>query len=90
MAKRAARPGYAADAITGEGDLVGDVAAGRQSLQSLPETQLPDDLRLARADHAFEAGLHAQFRVADGSGDCGAHGRPVIACRLRAACRSAG
>jgi Mg-chelatase subunit ChlD len=45
MSKRAARPGYAADAITGEGDLVGDVAAGRQSLQSLPETQLPDDLR---------------------------------------------
>jgi Mg-chelatase subunit ChlD len=47
MAKRAARPGagYAADALTGAGDLVGDVAAGRQSLSSLPESQLPDDMR---------------------------------------------
>ncbi|MGH8734337.1 MAG: vWA domain-containing protein, partial [Burkholderiales bacterium] len=45
MSKRAAQPGRVAEAITSEGDLVGDVAAGRQSLQSLPETQLPDDLR---------------------------------------------
>ena len=45
MAKRAARPGYAADALTGDGDLVGDVASGRQSLGSLPDAQLPDDLR---------------------------------------------
>ena len=45
MAKRAARPGRVAEAITGDGDLVGDVASGRQSLSALPESQLPDDLR---------------------------------------------
>ena len=45
MAKRAARPGQSAEAITGEGDLVGDVANGRQSLSALPESQLPEDLR---------------------------------------------
>ena len=45
MSKRAARPGQVAEAITGDGDLVGDVAAGRQSLSALPEAQLPDDLR---------------------------------------------
>ena len=45
MSKRAARPGRVAEAITGDGDLVGDVASGRQSLSALPETQLPDDLR---------------------------------------------
>jgi hypothetical protein len=51
MAKRAARPGRSAEAITGEGDLVGDVANGRQSLSSLPESQLPEDLRrMAPAD----------------------------------------
>jgi von Willebrand factor type A domain len=45
MAKRAARPGQVAEAITGGGDLVGDVVSGRQSLSSLPEAQLPDDMR---------------------------------------------
>jgi hypothetical protein len=46
MAKRAQRPGQAlADAVTGAGDLVGDVANGRQSLSAVPEAQLPDDLR---------------------------------------------
>jgi hypothetical protein len=45
MSKRAAQPGRVAEAITGDGDLVGDVANGRQSLSSLPEAQLPDDLR---------------------------------------------
>ena len=45
MSKRAARPGQVAEAITGDGDLVGDVASGRQSLSALPEAQLPDDLR---------------------------------------------
>ena len=49
MAKRAARPGRVAEAITGDGDLVGDVASGRQSLQALPEAQLPDDLRAMSA-----------------------------------------
>ena len=39
------RPGQVAEAITGAGDLVGDVASGRQSLSALPEAQLPDDLR---------------------------------------------
>jgi Mg-chelatase subunit ChlD len=37
MAKRAARPGQVAEAITGAGDLVGDVASGRQSLSALNE-----------------------------------------------------
>ena len=32
-----ARPGQVAEAVTGEGDLVGDVAAGRQSLSAVPE-----------------------------------------------------
>jgi hypothetical protein len=47
MAKRAARPGSgrAADALTGAGDLVGDVAAGRQSLSGLRDNDLPDELR---------------------------------------------
>jgi hypothetical protein len=47
MAKRAARPGSgrAADALTGSGDLVGDVAAGRQSLSGLRDNDLPDDIR---------------------------------------------
>ncbi|MPZ39656.1 MAG: VWA domain-containing protein [Rhizobiales bacterium] len=45
MAKRAARPGRVAEAVTGEGDLVGDVASGRRSLASLPDSELPDDLR---------------------------------------------
>lgn len=45
MSKRAARPGRVAEAITGAGDLVGDVASGRQSLSALPDAQLPDDLR---------------------------------------------
>jgi von Willebrand factor type A domain len=45
MAKRAARPGQVAEAVTGAGDLVGDVASGRQSLSSLPESELPDELR---------------------------------------------
>jgi hypothetical protein len=45
MAKRAARPGHVAEAITGGGDLVGDVASGRQSLSALPESQLPEEMR---------------------------------------------
>lgn len=45
MSKRAARPGQAAQAITGEGDLVGDIASGRKSLSSLPDSQLPEDFR---------------------------------------------
>jgi Mg-chelatase subunit ChlD len=45
MAKRAAQPGRVAEAITGSGDLVGDVASGRQALSSLPEAEMPDELR---------------------------------------------
>jgi hypothetical protein len=44
MAKRAA-PGAAAEAVTGEGDLVADVAAGRQRLGAVRESELPDALR---------------------------------------------
>lgn len=44
MAKRAA-PGQVAEAITGAGDLVGDIAAGRQSLAAVPEADLPEDIR---------------------------------------------
>ena len=44
LAKRA-RPGQVAEAVTGAGDLVGDIAAGRQSLQAVPEAELPDNLR---------------------------------------------
>jgi hypothetical protein len=51
MAKRAARPGRVAEAVTGAGDLVGDVASGRQSLSSLPESQLPEELqRMSRGE----------------------------------------
>jgi Mg-chelatase subunit ChlD len=45
LAKRAARPGQAAEAVTGDGDLVGDIAAGRRALPSVPEAELPDTLR---------------------------------------------
>jgi hypothetical protein len=31
--------------LTGSGDLVGDVAAGRQSLSGLRDNELPDDMR---------------------------------------------
>ena len=44
LAKRA-RPGQVAEAVTGAGDLVGDIAAGRQSLSAVPERELPDNLR---------------------------------------------
>ena len=64
MAKRAARPGagYAADALTGAGDLVGDVASGRQSLGGVPESQLPDDMR--RMSHA-ERQAHLDRQVSE-------------------------
>ncbi len=45
MAKRAARPGQIAEAVTGDGDLVGDVISGRKSLSALPDAELPEDLR---------------------------------------------
>jgi von Willebrand factor type A domain len=45
MSKRAGRLGQAAEAITSDGDLVGDIASGRQSLSGVPETQLPEDFR---------------------------------------------
>jgi hypothetical protein len=35
----------AAEAVTGEGDLVADVASGRQTLDGLPDETLPTDLR---------------------------------------------
>jgi hypothetical protein len=35
----------AAEAVTGDGDLVADVAAGRQTLDGLPDETLPSDLR---------------------------------------------
>jgi von Willebrand factor type A domain len=35
----------AAEAVTGDGDLVADVAAGRQTLDGLPDETLPTDLR---------------------------------------------
>jgi hypothetical protein len=44
MAKRAA-PGGAAEAVTGGGDLVADVAAGRQQLSAVRDSDLPDHLR---------------------------------------------
>ena len=40
---REGRP--AAEAVTGDGDLVADVAAGRQTLDGLPDETLPNDLR---------------------------------------------
>ena len=45
MAKRARSPARLAEAVTGDGDLVGDIAAGRQSLSAVPEAELPDTLR---------------------------------------------
>ncbi|MGH6770121.1 MAG: vWA domain-containing protein, partial [Xanthobacteraceae bacterium] len=44
MAKRSA-PGAAAEAVTGDGDLVADVAAGRQRLGAVQDSELPDALR---------------------------------------------
>ena len=39
------RPQRAGEAITGDGDLVADVAAGRQKLSSVKDDELPDSLR---------------------------------------------
>jgi hypothetical protein len=44
MSKRAERA-EAAEAVTGRGDLVADVAAGRQRLSELRDEELPDSLR---------------------------------------------
>jgi hypothetical protein len=44
--KSAARPGVgSAQVMTGDGDLVADVAAGRQKLSSVKDEELPDTLR---------------------------------------------
>jgi len=61
MAKQAARPGRSADALTGAGDLVGDVAAGRQSLSSVRDRDLPDDLRRMSASER-QAHIERQAR----------------------------
>lgn len=42
MSKSAGRSG---EAVTGRGDLVADVIAGRQKLASVPDADLPDDIR---------------------------------------------
>ncbi|MET0604900.1 MAG: vWA domain-containing protein [Beijerinckiaceae bacterium] len=39
------RAGKGADAVTGEGDLVADVAQGRRRLDSIPEKELPETMR---------------------------------------------
>jgi hypothetical protein len=44
MARNAKRSG-GTDAITGSGDLVADVTAGRQKLASVKDDDLPDNLR---------------------------------------------
>jgi hypothetical protein len=45
LARRASRPGYAPEAVTGEGDLVADVAAGRKKVAALKDDDLPDNVR---------------------------------------------
>jgi hypothetical protein len=45
MAKYINRAGKGRDAVTGEGDLVGDIAAGRQQLSGVKEEELPEELR---------------------------------------------
>lgn len=62
MAKRAARPGRVAEAVTGDGDLVGDVASGRQPLTALPESQLPEELR---AMSPAERQAHIERRISE-------------------------
>jgi hypothetical protein len=39
------RAKVSAEAITGDGDLVGDVASGRKKLDAIPEADLPKDIR---------------------------------------------
>ena len=45
--RRGAQSGRAAEAVTGDGDLVADVAAGRQKLSSVKDEELPDTLAQA-------------------------------------------
>jgi hypothetical protein len=53
MSRYASKSGAAADAITGRGDLVADVAAGRQKLAAVKEDELPDQVRtLSAAERA--------------------------------------
>lgn len=54
LSKRA-RTASAAEAVTGEGDLVADVAAGRQKLSTVKDDELPDSLRrIAPAERQAE------------------------------------
>jgi hypothetical protein len=44
------RAKFSSEAVTGDGDLVSDVAAGRQKLASLKDEELPDNLRTLRPE----------------------------------------
>ena len=45
MAKDVNRAGKGKDAVTGEGDLVADIANGRKELSGVKEAELPAELR---------------------------------------------
>lgn len=45
MNKRATSAGVAAEAVTGDGDLVADVASGRQKLDKLKDEELPEPMQ---------------------------------------------
>jgi hypothetical protein len=47
LSKSASRTG---EAVTGRGDLVADVAAGRQKLDSVKDDELPDNLRALKPE----------------------------------------
>ena len=64
MAKRAAQTA-SMDAITGDGDLVSDMAAGRQSLEKVKDEDLPADLR-ALEPAKREAAIKEKIRAAQG------------------------
>jgi hypothetical protein len=52
---RQARASSSAGVITGEGDLVADVAAGRQKLATVKDDELPDALRAMKPEERQEA-----------------------------------
>ena len=49
------------EAVTGDGDLVSDVAAGRQKLDAVKDAELPDNLRTLRPEQRMDE-LNRQMR----------------------------
>jgi hypothetical protein len=58
------RAKVSSEAITGDGDLVSDVAAGRKKLDAVKDDELPDNLRALKPEQRVEA-LNKQMQQRD-------------------------